>query len=70
MISSLRNRVVTFRQTLAESLLLDRARVVSQFSLARNERYREQLQRTLVYLDAHLRALDAVSTRKRLQSGL
>jgi predicted Zn-dependent peptidase len=41
-----------------QSLLLSRSRIVSLLELARNERYRAQLKRTLEHLDEQLRELE------------
>jgi predicted Zn-dependent peptidase len=41
-----------------QSLLLSRSRTVSLLELARNERYRSQLKRTLEHLDEQLRELE------------
>lgn len=53
------------RESRRQSLLLSRSRTVSQLQLARNERYREQLERTLEYLDAQLRELEATGLKKQ-----
>jgi len=69
-ILSLRERVDALRRTHKESLLLSRARVVNQLKEARNERYREQRQRALEYLDTQLREFGAgVSKREDVPNG-
>jgi hypothetical protein len=46
------------RHTRKQSLRLSRSRILSQIEAARNERYRDQLKRTLEHLDAQLRELE------------
>ena len=46
------------RQTRKQSLQLSRSRVLSQLDAAQNERYRDQLKRTLEYLNAQLQDLE------------
>ncbi len=42
-----------------QSLLLSRSRILSLLEVARNERYRSQLERTLAHLEADLRELES-----------
>ena len=44
-----------------QGLLLSRSRIVNLIKVARNERYRSQLERTLKHLEAELVALDSKS---------
>jgi len=46
------------RKTRKQSLQLSRSRILSQLEAARNERYRDQLKRTLDYLNSQLQELE------------
>ena len=46
-----------------QSLLLSRSQILSRLKVARNPRYRAQLESALKHLDAQLRELESTETR-------
>jgi hypothetical protein len=51
------------RQTRKQSLLLSRSQILSRLKLARNARYRAQLEAALTHVDTQLREFESTDTR-------